>query len=189
MKHHSHQNTVRQFDLKFFFSEQHLGLVQTGTMEEEDEDEEEELEEQEDQETSGEGHSMHLIEGTILKDGEDGVRHVLSSQETSTHFTTTSADIHLISSSVVTANPSNIITMAGDGPQTQQGQTSQVPQTEVSIPDGVDEQLQSNQLTAGGSRPALKSEILANIEEWSTGTGESSFTNANDPRPDQLSAS
>ncbi|RUS76245.1 hypothetical protein EGW08_015988 [Elysia chlorotica] len=157
--------------------EQHLELVQGPTMEgEEDEEEEEELEEEdEDPETSGEAPSVHLIEGTVLSAHESQC---------------STGDIHLLGSSIVTANPPGIVSIARGTTPSQQGLTTLVSQTSAPLCDAVEGALQSShQLAADGSRLALKPEILGNIEEWSAPAAGSSFTNTVDSsaRVDQLS--
>ena len=189
------------------FSEQHLGLVQTQSIEEEEEEEEEELEEEEeDQEVRGEGHSMHLIEGAIMKPGVEGVNHVLASHgnpglpethmlEQGEHYVTTSSGIHLISSSVLPANPANMIAMAGDEPHSQQAVDSALAsKTEASLSQRGEVELPSNQqliVMDGGHGAAGKSQILANIEEWSAAAEVASFNNTIDSSAgqNQLSAS
>ncbi|GFS17556.1 zinc finger Y-chromosomal protein 1 [Elysia marginata] len=183
--------------------EQHFGLVQASTIEGEEEEEEEE-EEPEEEDEDQEKHQVHLIEGSIIKEGGELTTHdnrVLS--ETQVHilepgeqYVNSSSGIQQISSAVAAGNPVNVIKTGGEETYLVHGQATIELKTEISEPSGGDGDggLGSTpQLLEvdGGPGMAEKSVVLANMEGWNSAAENASLNTQiySTPRPDEISAS
>ncbi|GFO13799.1 Zinc finger y-chromosomal protein 1 [Plakobranchus ocellatus] len=190
--------------------DQHLRIVQTAM--DEDEDEEEDLEEEEDQEENGDGSSMqqamHIIDGTIMKEGVS-VQHMLGKGtpqliasnsnidltqthqiEQDQHYVVAS-DIHLISCSSDTNTATSIITTAGEGCQEHQGHAVLSTKYEDSLVGREKEEIpgEGHITSVEGGSEAMKvegkPEALVSMAEWSATSQDRAFSNTDNSQVQQ----